>query len=287
MIAEAGLFCRLNLYEAEYCSMKKTVTIDFESNKIISEQDGQKEIYDLATWDGFRVVTDSWLYCGFANKYSYCFTWLGRPIIQIPADMIRVQEVIYQLRPDVIIETGVAHGGSLVFYASLCRLFGKGRVVGVDIEIRPANRKALEEHLLYDLITLIEGDAIAANTIQEVKAQVKEGEKIMLVLDSCHTKEHVLAELNAYASLVSVGSYILVADGIMPNLVGAPGSKEEWSWDNPLEAAIEFVDKNPDFIFEEPPFLFNEGNVMERITYWKKGFIKRVSNTQMSKGTAK
>jgi cephalosporin hydroxylase len=190
--------------------------------------------------------------------------------------MVRMQEVIYSVRPDVIVETGVAHGGSLVFYASLCKAMEKGRVVGIDIEIRPHNRQAIEAHELSPLITLIEGSSISPETIERVRGEVRAGERVLVLLDSCHTKEHVLAELNAYSPLVSEGSYIVAMDGIMEQVVGAPRTEPDWAWNNPRHAVAEFVERNPDFRLEEPPFVFNEGNVTERVTYWPDSFIKRI-----------
>jgi cephalosporin hydroxylase len=177
----------------------------------------------------------------------------------------------------VIIETGVAHGGSLVFYASLCKALGKGRVIGIDIEIRPHNRKAIEAHPLYPLITLIESNSIDPNVVDVVKANIEREEIVMVLLDSCHTKEHVAAELEAFGELVSVGSYIVAMDGIMKDLVGAPRTKPDWSWNNPQEAAKEFVAAHPNFILEQPRFEFNEGTISEPVTYWPNGFIKRLS----------
>jgi cephalosporin hydroxylase len=191
--------------------------------------------------------------------------------------MIRLQEVISSVQPDVIIETGVAHGGSLVFYASICHAMNKGRVIGIDIEIRPHNKNAIEAHPLFSYISLIEGSSIEPATVSGVKALVRSGEKVMVFLDSCHSKEHVLAELHAYAPLVSQGSYIVAMDGIMEEVVGAPRTEPDWSWNNPKQAALDFVAANSDFIIEEPPFHFNEGSITERVTYWPLAFIKRVS----------
>src|SRR5690606_19131155 len=146
------------------------------------------------------------------NKYVYGFSWMGRPIIQLPEDMIRIQEVVYRLKPDVIVETGVAHGGSLIFYASLCKAMERGRVIGIDIEIRPHNRKAIEAHELAGFITLVEGSSTDPAIVQEVKSLVAPGETAIVILDSNHSKQHVLDELEAYADLVSVGSYIVACD---------------------------------------------------------------------------
>ena len=253
------------------------ITIDLEGG-VVSVQDGDNaSTHSIDTPEAFEIVSNAWLRVGWDTKHVYTFTWLGRPMIQLPEDMIRLQEVIYTVKPDVIIENGVAHGGSLVFYASLCKSMEKGRVVGIDVEIRPHNRKAIEAHFLSPLIALIEGSSTAPEIVEQARAQVKEGETVMVMLDSNHTKEHVLAELNAYAPLVSQGSYIVAMDGIMEQVAGAPRTQPDWTWNNPKAAALEFVRDNPDFVIEEPPFLFNEGSVTKRVTYWPSAFIKRIN----------
>jgi cephalosporin hydroxylase len=230
----------------------------------------------LGSPEAFSIITQAWLRCGWDNKYVYGFTWMGRPIIQLPDDMVRIQEVIFKIKPDVIIETGIAHGGSLIFYAGLCKIMERGRVVGIDIEIRPHNRQALEEHPLFPFITLIEGSSTDPATVEQAAAQIRPEDKVLVLLDSGHSKEHVLAELNAYARLVTRDSYIVAMDGIMEQVVGAPRTQPDWSWNNPRQAALEFVEQNPDFVIEEPQFLFNEGNTTERVTYWPDGFIRRI-----------
>jgi len=255
------------------------IKIDLEQATVSVDENGSVRHYKLDTPEAFKIISDIWLRAGWDNKYVYSFTWLGRPIIQLPEDMVRIQEVIYAVRPDVIIETGVAHGGSLVFYASLCKALDRGRVVGVDVEIRPPNRAAIESHPLAPFITLVEGSSVDAAVVEKVKSQVAPGETVMVLLDSCHQKQHVLAELNAYSSLVSPGSYIVAMDGIMETLAKvprAPRTEEDWTWNNPRQAALEFVAQNADFVIEEPPFAFNEGNVTERVTYWPSAFIKRL-----------
>lgn len=253
------------------------LTIDTESGTVVVETDhGRREIA-LATAEAFELVSDAWLRAGWDVKHVYSFTWLGRPIIQLPEDMIRLQEVIFRLKPDVIVETGVAHGGSLVFYASLCKLMNKGRVVGVDREIRPHNRAALECHPLFPLITLIEGDSIAAQTQADVRAAVQPDETVLVLLDSNHSKAHVVAELDAYASLVSRGSYIVAMDGIMSKLTGAPRAQVDWGENNPRAAALAWVARHPEFVVEEPPFAFNEGQVRRWVTYWPDAFLRRIA----------
>jgi cephalosporin hydroxylase len=252
------------------------IKINFEAGVVIVDENGGEIEHDIGSQEAFEAISNAWLRSGWDNKYVYSFSWFGRPIIQLPEDMIRLQEVIYSVQPDVIIETGVAHGGSLVFYASLCKAIGRGRVVGIDIEIRPHNRQAIESHPLFPLITLIEGSSTDPNVVAQAKAQVREGETVLVLLDSCHTKEHVLAELKAYASLVTAGSYIVAMDGIMEQVVGAPRTQPDWSWNNPRAAAQEFVATNPGFVIEQPPFQFNEGNISKPVTYWPGGYIKRI-----------
>ena len=252
------------------------IKVDIEHGTISVDENGLTREYKLDTPEGFKIISDIWLLAGWDTKYVYSFTWLGRPIIQLPEDMIRIQEVIHATGPDVIVETGVAHGGSLVFYASLCKAMDRGRVIGVDVEIRAHNRAAIEDHPLFPLITLIEGSSIEPSMVEQVKSQIRPGEKTMVLLDSNHEKQHVLEELRAYSPLVSAGSYIVAMDGIMERLVGAPRSSPDWSWNNPRQAALEFVSENANFVIEEPPFAFNEGKITERVTYWPSAFIKRV-----------
>ena len=251
------------------------ITVD--QDRVIVSEHGERKEYPIGSPEAFRIVSRLWLRAGWETKYVYSFTWLGRPIIQLPEDLIRVQEVIHTVRPDVIIETGIAHGGSLVFYASLLKAIGRGRVIGIDVEIRPHNRAAIEGHDLHPWITLIEGDSASPEVVARVRSLVKPGERVMVLLDSGHTKRHVLAELEAYAPLVSPGSYVVVADGIMEDLVGASRSQPDWATNNPKAAAEEFVRSHPEFAWGEPPFAFNEGTVTERVTYWKNGFLRRIA----------
>lgn len=225
----------------------------------------------------FSIISNAWLRCGWDTKYVYGFSWLGRPIIQLPEDMIRIQEVIYDIKPDVIIETGVAHGGSLVFYASLCTAIGKGRVIGIDIEIRPHNRKAIEEHRLSPMISLVEGSSVHPNIVDSVRRQIGSAETVLVLLDSNHLKDHVLAELEAYSPLVSPGSYIVACDGIMQQVIGAPRTEEDWTWNNPLSAIDDFLSSHPEFECVEPDWPFNEGVVNDRVTYWPRAYLRRKS----------
>ncbi len=252
----------------------RRLLIDLEAGEVTLD-DG-RATYRLDTPDAFRAVSHAWLRCGWDTKHVYSFTWLGRPIIQLPEDMVRMQEVVHSVRPDVIVETGIAHGGSLIFYASLCKAMGCGRVIGVDIEIRPHNREALDQHDLRPLITLVEGSSTDPEVVARVNSLIAPGETVLVLLDSAHGRDHVLAELEAYSPMVTRGSYIVAADGIMERLEGAPRTSPDWRWNNPRQAVRDFLARNPDFRVEEPAFAFNEGAVTDRVTYWPGGFVRRV-----------
>jgi cephalosporin hydroxylase len=202
---------------------------------------------------------------------------LGRPVIQLPEDLLRLQELVVRAEPDVIVETGVAHGGSLVFHASLCRALGRGRVIGVDVEIRPHNRTAIEAHPLADLITLVEGDSAAADVVAQVAAQIGRDERVMVVLDAAHSREHVARELEAYAPMAAVDSYVVAMDGhIMRSAAGLPRTQPGWVADNPNAAVADFAERHDDFVREQPAFTFSESPITEAVSYFTGGVLRRV-----------
>jgi cephalosporin hydroxylase len=202
---------------------------------------------------------------------------MGRPVIQLPEDLLRIQELIYRVRPDVVIETGVAHGGSLVFYASLLRALGTGRVIGVDVDIRPHNRLGIERHELSSLITLLQGNSAAPEVVDLVRGHIGRDERVLVILDSNHTTAHVGAELCAYAPMVTTGSYMVATDGIMAQLSDVPRGRPEWGTDNPTAAVREFLAHNSDFLLEEPTFVFNETLSSVQITHWPCAYLRRMN----------
>jgi cephalosporin hydroxylase len=253
--------------------MKLTIDTD-QRTLAISSQEGMQTL-DLYSAEAFVALSRHWLRAAWANKYTYAFTWLGRPIIQLPEDLLRIQELIYQLRPDVIVETGIAHGGSLIFYASLCRLMGTGRVIGIDVEIRPHNRAALDAHPLRPLITLVEASSTDPATVARVRSLIGPRERVMVILDSDHAYRHVTAELEAYAGLVSPGCYLIVQDGLMRDLWDVPGGQAAWKHDNPARAALDFVARHPEYAVEPPARAFNESPLAEGPTQWPDGWLRR------------
>jgi len=183
------------------------------------------------------------------HRYSYNFSWLGRPIIQYPQDLVALQEIIWNIRPDLIVETGIAHGGSLVFYASILELLrGNGSVLGIDIDIRAHNRAAIEAHPLAARIAMLEGSSIAAPIVKEVFERAQGKRRVMVMLDSNHAHDHVLRELELYAPLVKAGSYIVVFDTIVERMPADAFPHRPWGrGNNPYTAVQTFLARNSRF----------------------------------------
>lgn len=206
-------------------------------------------------------------------QYSYNFTWMGRPIIQYPQDMLAMQELIWDIKPDLIIETGIAHGGSLIYYASLLELIGKGEVLGIDIDIRDHNRKEIESHPMYKRIHMIEGSAITDDTVKQVAKYAEGKQTILVTLDSNHTHEHVLEELKQYSKFVTPNSYLVVFDTIVEFLPEnyLPGLVRPWGiGDNPMTAVSTFLEKNDQFVID------NKISNKLLISVAPGGYLKRV-----------
>ncbi len=187
-------------------------------------------------------------------KYSYNFSWLGRPIIQLPQDIIAMQEIFWKVQPDLIIETGIAHGGSLIFSASMLELNAAcggpqdAEVIGVDIDIRPHNRERIEAHPMFKRISMIMGSSISSGVIEQVKSAAKNKQRIVVFLDSNHTHNHVLAELQAYAPMVSPNSYCVVFDTLIEDMPAEMFSDRPWGpGDSPKTAVWEYLKKHPEF----------------------------------------
>lgn len=235
-----------------------------------------------------QAMSRMWVRAAAPYNYAYNFTALGRPAIQFPQDMIAVQELVWRIKPDVIVETGVAHGGSLIFSASLltildyCDALAEGtlldpqkpkrRVVGVDIDIRPHNRAAIEDHPMANRIDLIQGSSIDAATIAQVRQKVGKAKTVLVALDSNHTHAHVLAELEAYAPLVSVGSYCIVFDTLIEDMPDGSFPDRPWDkGDNPKTAVHEFLKQNTQFQID------SEIDHKLLISVAPDGYLKRVS----------
>jgi len=219
-----------------------------------------------------KKKSKEWMIESVEEKYSYNFTWMGRPIIAYPQDMIAMQELIWEVQPDLIIETGVAHGGSIVYYASLLELIGKdGLVVGIDIDIRKHNRELIESHSMFKRIQLIEGSSVSKETIEQLAKLVSTKKKIMVCLDSNHTHDHVLEELKLYSPFVSVNSYCVVFDTVVEDMPVDMFPDRPWGQgNNPKTAVWAFLKNNNDFVIDKDI----ENKLL--ITVAPDGFLKRV-----------
>lgn len=244
--------------------------------KVLKEFYNQKKKLILSNSKNKKLLKAAKDFNEHSNKcqYSYNFSWMGRPIIAYPQDMIAMQEIIWEIKPDLIIETGIAHGGSLVYYASLLELIGvNGEVLGIDNEIRDHNRKLIENHKMSKRIKMIEGDSISEETFKNVKRISKRKKNILVCLDSNHTHDHVLRELELYSKLTTVGSYCVVFDTIIEELPKdyMPGGRPWNPGNNPKTAVNEFLKYNDNFVIDK-----NINNKL-LISVSPDGYLKRIN----------
>lgn len=256
---------------------QQELVINTDENIIVcKDKEGRETSVPIYSQEGFKLISSIWLKQEWNQLHWQSFSWFGFQIWQFPEDLLRLHEVIVTLEPDVIIETGVSKGGSSIFFASMCRLLGKGRVISIDIQIPAAVRQAIEQSSFSDLITLIEGDSTSADVVEAARQKVRKNEKVFVFLDSNHSKAHVLRELNAYSCMVTTGSYIVAADGVMRSLANTPCGRKEWAEDNPVAAAHEFVAKHPEFEIKRPVTLYGNQYVVDELTFWPDAWIKRI-----------
>ena len=238
-------------------SKKNSRSLDFQTEK-------KKTISSYPDELSWNRLSSDWMMHAFKNRYMYNFESLGRPIIQTPVDIVAIQELLWEVKPDLIIETGIAHGGSLILSASMMALLdiceaiegetmfdplnSKRKVLGIDIDIRDHNRSAIEAHPLASRIQMIQGSSIATDIVEKVQDIAKDYKRILVCLDSNHTHEHVLAELQAYAPLTSVGSYCVVFDTIVEDMPAETFPDRPWGPENnPKTAVWEYLKTHPDF----------------------------------------
>jgi len=251
------------------------LSIDTDSRLLTVEEEGILRDLPLYSRDAFEQVSDQWVRIGWAVGYYFTMTWFGQAILQLPEDLVRIQEVLVALQPDVIIETGIYHGGSLLFHATICEGLGKGRVIGIDVRVSDETRAALNGTRLAHRITVIEGDSASPDIVDQVRGTILPHEVVLVILDSDHSRRHVASELNAWSPLVTPGSCIVVTDGIMRNLTDVPGGKAEWTDDNPCAAASEFRASHPEFELRQPAWPFNSSTLQRNITYWPDAWLWR------------
>lgn len=215
----------------------------------IFEARNQEMIEKMGNDSDVQSATRLWFDKTFPYEYSYHFRWMGIPIIQYPQDIVAMQEIIWQVKPDLIIETGIARGGSLIFYASMFEMMGiDGEVIGIDIDIRDHNRQAIESHPMAKYITMYEGSSIDKNIVEQVTQQAQGKKRILVALDSLHTHGHVLEELELYSPLVTKDSYLVVFDTVVEDMDASYSDNRPWTHgDNPKTALYEFLKSNNRF----------------------------------------
>ncbi|NQU41441.1 MAG: cephalosporin hydroxylase family protein [Lentisphaerae bacterium] len=216
------------------------------------EEEKRADIEAAGKNESLRATARCFMEDSAPHKYSYFFKWMGRPIIQFPQDIMAMQELIWEVKPDLIIETGIAHGGSIIFHASMLELLGHGEVLGVDIDIREHNRAAIEAHPMVKRIHMIEGSSIDEEIARQVHQFAEGKPRVMVVLDSNHTHDHVMRELDLYASLVKKGSYLIVLDTGIEDADDALFSERPWGkGNNPKTAVWAFLEKNDRFVVDK------------------------------------
>ena len=242
--------------------------VDTNFDPISTSKEGCKEEINKQSQDQlFLELSQNWMNQSWKHKYTYHFNWLGRPIIQMPQDILALQEIIWDIKPDLIIETGIAHGGSLCLTASLLALLEleemknnsidhnevrKRKVIGIDIDIRKHNRELIEKHFLSDKIEMIESSSVKQDTFNKVKSLSKDYRNILVMLDSNHTESHVLKELNLYSSLITKNSYCIVFDTIVEKMDSEFSKNRPWNKKNSPQSAIQkFLKKNDEFIVDK------------------------------------
>lgn len=235
-------------------------------------QRNQEFIQKMRADETMKQTAASWFQQSFAHEYSYHFRWMGLPIIQYPQDIVAMQEIIWQVQPDLIIETGVARGGSVVFYASMIKMMElEGHVIGIDIDIRQHNRAAIEAHPMFPYITLIEGSSTETGVVEQVCKLAIGKQRVLIALDSLHTHDHVLQELELYSPLVTPGSYLVVFDTVVEHLPISASENRPWGpGNNPLTAVQTFLKTTDEFEIDR--------TISDKlqITVAPDGYLKRV-----------
>ncbi len=235
------------------------------------EQERVNIITRLRSDAALQRASMDWNLRAWKEKYSYNFSWAGIPIIQLPQDIMAIQEIIWSVQPELIIETGIARGGSLIFHASMLELLGRGSVLGIDIDIREHNRRAIEAHRMAKNIRMIQGSSISPDIIQQVHAAARGKQSVLVILDSNHTHAHVLAEMQAYAPLIKKGGYLIVLDTIIEDFPVGEFHDRPWRpGDSPKSAVIEFLRSNDQFAVD------TDIDARLQISAAPNGYLKRV-----------
>lgn len=251
------------------------ITIDTEARLLEATDHGGTVEYPLFSPEAFRLLSHQWLLLGWNLGHWRTLSWMGRQILQLPDDILRLAELIWRLRPDVVIETGVYDGGSTLLFAGLCRLRGTGRVVSIDRKFRPGVREAVRESAPGN-VSFIEGDSGSAETADAVRRLLRPADRVCVFLDSDHTAQHVAAELRHLGPLVTSGCYLIVADSLCGDLAQCPEGESDWSWNNPGAATNQFLSSHPEFARERPPGLFTAAADFTELSYFPFTWLRKL-----------
>jgi cephalosporin hydroxylase len=251
-----------------------TITIDTDAGLLRLTRNGHSEEHPLFAAEAFRILSRQWLILGWNLGHWATFSWMGRQFLQMPDDVLRLAEWVWLTKPDVIVETGVYDGGSTLFFAALCRLQGRGRVISVERNLRPRVRQAIDT-AAGGVVTLIEGDSGQPETAARVAGEINPGERVCVFLDSDHSAKHVSLELRHLAPLVSPGCCLIVADSICAELAHTPNGDSEWRSDNPGSAVDEFLETHPEFSRERPTPCFSSEFDFTELSYFATTWLKR------------
>jgi len=255
------------------------IVIDTDARSLLVDEPNERTL-PLYSKAAFEILSREWIRVGWNMQHWMGFSWLGYQLLQLPEDVLRLQEVVYKLRPDVVVETGVYRGGSTMLFASLCQLMDHGRVLSIERFLQPGLREVFASDPLGHRICLFEGDSSSAEIFRAVQKEAAAARSVLVFLDSNHSKAHVLEELELYSQLVTLGSYIVAADGVMRVLADTPNGDPDWREDNPAEAAREFAGAHTDFVLETPEPLFLCEGYTEELTYLSDAWLKRVAATE-------
>lgn len=250
------------------------ITIDTEAALCEATENGTTARLSLFSPEAFRILSRQWLKLGWNLGHWQTFSWMGRQLLQLPDDVLRLAELFWRLRPDAVVETGVYDGGSTLLFASLCRLSGQGRVISVEREFRPGVRESIRA-AAGNLVTLVEGDSAAPETAAAVARLLGPAERVCVFLDSDHSAPHVAAELRSFSPLVSPGCYLIVADSILNQLAGAPEADPAWARDHPETAVAGFLACHSEFSREPPAPLFATGFDFTELSYFPATWLRR------------
>lgn len=252
------------------------ISIDTDTSLLRITDNGKTVEHSLFAPEAFSILAGEWLRLGWNLQHWATFSWMGRQLLQYPDDVLRLAELIWRLRPDVIVETGVYEGGSTLLFSSLCRLTGHGRVISVERELRSEVRDAVLAASNGN-VTLVEGDSGSVEIAARVLGGIASGDRVLVFLDSDHTSAHVARELRLYGPLVSAGSYLIVADSNLADLATTPNGDPHWAHDHPGAAVNDFLKEHPEFVRACPRPLFPQAFDFSRVGYFPTSWLERLT----------